>query len=356
MKKIPLIAVSMITCLCILVGCGLQNDNFTFVEEDPLEEDSMENPFEQEDESLETMTMGAISHGVLWGDNNTYCLTYKGGEMEIPYFMQGSGIARNCGFLLFLDGIPQPYKVKELDTDYQYMHLFELEESKDESYTLQFTPVTGKEGEQLSVCITSIINPEFIPDMKDSFSYGHSHNALAAVYPVLFEADTGRDRALSETVNENSRQYLRNLEIKEMDTTQDFIRELEEEINIDINLEKDVETRLYISGESMLLSERVDIAGKETIHIKYIILGHPGAEYKTVFYLNHEPLAYKDGNSFETVLKSGQVGVIEFDLDTEELENTTFYAISVPCNSADYPDDVLMMYKSNSVLFYREEK
>ena len=25
MKKIPLIAVSMITCLCILVGCGLQN-------------------------------------------------------------------------------------------------------------------------------------------------------------------------------------------------------------------------------------------------------------------------------------------------------------------------------------------
>ena len=46
MKKIPLIAVSMITCLCILVGCGLQNDDFTFVEEDPLE-----NPFEQEDES-----------------------------------------------------------------------------------------------------------------------------------------------------------------------------------------------------------------------------------------------------------------------------------------------------------------
>ncbi len=352
MKKLHLIAVSIIACLCTLVGCGLQQDAFTFAEEDPLE-----NPFEQEDESLKTTTMGAISHGVLWGDNNTYCLTYKGGEMEIPYFMQGSGIARNCGLLLFLDGIPQPYKVKELDTDYQYMHLFELEENKDESYTLQFTPVTGKEGEQLSVCITSITNPGFMPDMKDSVSYGHSHKALAAIYPVLFEADTKQDRAISETINENSRQYLRELEIKEMDTTQDFIKELEEEVNMDsIDLEKNVETRLYISGESMLLLETVDIAGKETIHIKYIILGHPGAEYKTVFYLNHEPLAYKDGNFFGTVLKSGQVGVIEFDLDTEELENTTFYAISVPCNSADYPDDVLMMYKSNSVLFYREEK
>ena len=352
MKKIYLLIVSMITCLCVLVGCGSQSEDFSFVEEE-----QSENPFEQEDGNLNTTVMGTISHGVLWGDNNTYCLTYGGGEMEIPCFVQGSGIARNCGFLIFVDGVPQPYKVKELDTAYQYMHLFELEEDREEAYTLQFTPVTGETGNKLSVCITSITNPEFMPDMKDSVSYGHSHQALEAVYPVLFQADAGQDEALSEAVNTDSREYLRDLEMKEMETDQDYIRELEEEGHAGaMDLEKDVQTRLYISEESMLLPEAADITGKETIHVRYIILGHPGAEYKTAFYLNHEPLAYDGEKSFLSVLKSGQMGVIEFDLDTADLENTTFYAISVPCNSADYPNDVLMMYKSNSVVFYREEK
>lgn len=139
-----------------------------------------------------------------------------------------------------------------------------------------------------------------------------------------------------------------------METDQDFIKKLSEETGAEItNLDKDVQTRLYVSEQSMLLKETADLSGKETIHIKYIIMGHPGAEYKTVFYLNHEPLTYNGKDSFLSVLKSGQADIIEFDLNAAELENTTFYAVSVPCNSADYPDDVLMMNKSNSVLFYR---
>lgn len=349
MKKRYLTAAGMMVCLCLLGGCGQQNVDFNMDEEEQVE-----NPFEREEGKLETTVMGTISHGVLWGDNSTYCLTYEGGEMEIPYFMQGSGIARNCGFLVFLDGIPQPYKVKGTDTGYRYMHLFELEENKDENHIIQFMPVTGKEGEKLSVCITSITNPEFMPDMKDSFSYGHSHKAMEAVYPILFQAAAGQDQKLSEKANEINREAIRNLTQEEMETDQDFIKKLSEETGAEItNLDKDVQTRLYVSEQSMLLKETADLSGKETIHIKYIIMGHPGAEYKTVFYLNHEPLTYNGKDSFLSVLKSGQADVIEFDLNASELENTTFYAVSVPCNSADYPDDVLMMNKSNSVFFYR---
>ncbi len=359
MKQMHAAAAGVIVCMCLLAGCGTQKEDVIFVEEELIEEEQPENPFAQKGGDLNTLTMGTISHGVMWGDNNTYCLTYEGGEMEIPYFMQGSGIAKNCGFLVFFDGVPQPYKVAELDTGYQYMHIFELEDEKDAAYTLRFTPAAGTAGERLSVCITSIINPSFMPDMKDSFSYGHSHKAMEAVYPVLFQADAGQDEALSEAVNEFCRKSLKNVELKEMETDRNFIEELEEETHMDfMDLEKDVYTRLYISGESMLLSETADIAGKDTVHIKYVILGHPGAEYKTVFYLNHEPLASEENvgeNSFLSVLQSGQAGVIEFDLDTTGLDNSTFYAISVPCSSADYPDDVLMMYKSNSVVLYRSE-
>lgn len=66
------------------------------------EEEQTENPFEQEEDELKTTVMGTISHGVLWQENNTYCLAYEGGEMEIPYFMQGSGIARNCGLFILV--------------------------------------------------------------------------------------------------------------------------------------------------------------------------------------------------------------------------------------------------------------
>lgn len=351
MKKIYFGAISIITCLCALVGCASQNEDIIVVEERQLE-----NPFEQKDEEMETTIMGTISHGVLWGDNNTYTLSYEGGEMEIPYFMKGSGIAKKSGFFLFLDGIPQPYKVKGVDVGYQYMHLFELEENREEVYVFQFIPVTGKAGEQLSICIASITNPEFIPDMKDSVSYGHSHKALETIYPILFQKDAEQDKSLSGAINENGKELLKGFELKMAETDQNFVNELERETPIgSLDLEKDVITRLYISEESMRLLETVDITGKQTIHIKYIILGHPGAEYKTIFYLNHEPLTYKDTSSFLSVLKKGQMGVIEFDLDTAELENTTFYAISVPCNDDDYPDDVLMMYKSNSVIFYEEK-
>ncbi len=348
MRKVYLSAIIMIICLCMPWGCGQQKEDFV-----PEGEELTENPFEQEKDEQKTMVMGTISHGVLWQDNNTYCLTYEGGEMEIPYFMQASGIAGNCGFLLFIDGIPQPYKVKGVHTDYQYMHRFELEEDKDETYIFQFTPVTGKEGGQLSVCIASITNPGFMPDMKDTFSYGHFHKALEAVYPIMFQADAEPDTALSEKTSGKNREVIQNLSAEETEINQDFIKELEEETQSKItDLDKDVETRLYVSGKSMLLAETADISGKETIHIKYIITGHPGAKYKTVFYLNHEPLAYNGEDSFLSVLKSGQVGVIEFDINAAALENNTFYAISVPCNSADYPNDVLMMYKSNSIFFY----
>lgn len=375
MKKAYLSAAGILICICMCGGCGLRNGDFEDGDlgngdyEDADYEDGdyenadlgigeeipSENPFEQEDGGLETTVRGTISHGVQWGEGEAYHLTYEGGEMQIPYFMQGSGIGKDCGFLLFLDGIPQPYKVEGQDTGYQYMHLFELEEEKDETYVIRFTPVTGKKGQELSICITSIINPEFMPDMKNSFSYGHSHMAMEAVYPFLFQEDAGHDEALSEKTEEKGREIIRNLVEEERETDRDFIRELEEERTGAVNLEKDVETMLSISGESMRLSETADISGKETLHVRYIIMGHPGAEYKTVFYLNHEPLTYKGEEAFVSVLKSGKMWVAEFDLDTKNLEGATFYAISVPCNSADYPDDVLMMYKSNSIFLHQAD-
>ena len=97
MKKIYLLIVSMVTCLCMLVGCGSQNGDFSFVEEE-----QSENPFEQEDGNLKTTVMGTISHGVLWGDNNTYSLTYGGGRWRFPILCKAPGLQGIAAFLFSL--------------------------------------------------------------------------------------------------------------------------------------------------------------------------------------------------------------------------------------------------------------
>ena len=310
-----------------------------------------DDPTGQKEGEMNTTVMGSIRHGISWDDNSMYRLEYTGEEMNVPYYIQGSGIARKCGFLVFVDGIPHPYKVKEMDVEYQYMHIFELEENMMENYTLQFMPMIGKKGEKLSVCITSIIDPQYIPNMKDSFSYGHTHESLAAVYPIVFQENTLQDILLTEKIDETSKEVIHNLVQEETEIDLDYIEELDENVP---DLNSGIETGLYIDGDSMKLSEVSDISGKEIIHIQYIIMGHPEAKYKTSFYLNHEPLVYQGKNAFTSLLKKGQMESIEFDLDTENLENTTFYAVSVPCNSADYPDDVFGIYKSNSICFYKE--
>lgn len=320
-----------------------------------IPEESKTNPFQAQDKDTGIREiMGAISHGISWEKLDTEeagMLSYQGGELEIPYFVNASGIAVSSGFLLFVDGIPQPYKVKELGDAYEYMHVLSFEENTDTGYTLQFTPVTGKQGETLSLSIVSITDPQFQPDMLDTVSYGHSHKALEGLYTISFAADAEADSLLSERKSSVGTKRADGLTITEAETKQEELERFREHVE-ELDLDKEVLTELQIDGESMQLGESFSIKGKEKLHMTYEILGHPGLEYRTVFFLDHEPLQIQGESFFTTVLKKGQTECIDFDLYTEELENRTFYGISVPCNSMDYPDDVVMMYKTNSIFLY----
>lgn len=332
--------------MCILVGCSKTKiDTSEFViDESDQEMVSEENNLEV---SQNTEVMGSISHGVVCQSNaaEEEELKYEGGEIEIPYSVNGTGVAASCGFLIYLDGIPQPYKIKGQYEEEAFLHTLELEEGQETYFTFLFTPITGKKGDELSLCIASITNPDYQPDMKETFSYGHSHKMLEMIRPMKFLQDTERHDVSSMVVDVGSGLTITSEKLNEN------VLDKYTEHGEDVSLDQDVITELYIDGEDMQLPEYYETNGKDSVHIQYKIMGHPGLKYKTVFYLNHKPVYIDNTDSFETILKKGKVETIEFDLEISNMDSFTFYTVSVPCNPDDYPNDGVFLHKTHSIFF-----
>lgn len=324
----------------ILSGCSNQVPDFS-----GQEDSTKGNPFEEKNNM---QVMATISHGVVNKENMVIHLKYEGGEMAVPYEASATGIAESCGFLLYVNGIPQPYRL-ETDTDYQYLHTSKLNEENTQ-FTFSFVPVAGKKGDELEICVASILNPMFQPDLVNTFSYGYAHKMLAMSYPVTFFKESPEiDYRMKQDSVAGDQLVASSNEI-----TQEKIKEHENN-GLTVSLEDDVYTDLYLDDKNMLLDEWYNLADRAALHVRYQMFGQPGIRYKTTFYINHVPIALEDGKAFECELSAGNLEAIEFDLDTNELpEKCTFYAVSVPCNTEEFPDDAIVTYKTNSILLFKE--
>lgn len=140
-------------------------------------------PHQLEENKNTTVVMGSLAHQFtnLKYDNNGEMipLRYDGGELKIDYSVSASGEAKNVGFLLFVDGFPQPYRLNAPEAPYQYMHIIDPEKDDQETpLAFLFTPVTGKQGDTPPVSIASVYSPAFIPDLAATSSYGGYHAIL----------------------------------------------------------------------------------------------------------------------------------------------------------------------------------
>ncbi|MBS4189763.1 beta-glucanase/beta-glucan synthetase [Bacillus sp. FJAT-49705] len=348
-------ALLLMALVVLIVGCSNQNQNSNKDDSDTTSY-ANDNPFEVNGE--DTVMMGAIGHGFVNPEldesgERRLPLQYDGGELEINYFVNASGKAKNVGFLVFVDGIPQPYKFNTTEASYEYMHIFDLEEDdKDTPFTFVFTPVTGKQGETLNVSITSIYNPAFIPDMKETSSYGGYHETLEVLNPLFFEKDA--EALEASKIPKNN--YLNNVSLSNEPITEKLLEKHSVMQKIDLEtLEKQVLSELYFDGDSAMNVDNLQVNDSGTLHVTFKLFGHPGVKYQNTFYINHQALSTKDGDtSFEMVLTKGEVTVIDMEIDLERLEDiNTFYVTSVPMNAGDFPDDAIDLQKTESILLYK---
>lgn len=349
MKKVLAITLGMFI-LILTSGCSRQTD--LPGKSQTSENADMEDPFQSED--LDTVIMGAIEHGPRTPhvDDHEKLLpwTYDGQEVRMEYYVSASGQAKNVGFLIFINGVPQPYKVDDTSAPYEYMHTFKLKKDNiDLPFTFLFSPVTGKQGETLDVTISSIYNPDFMPDMDKTTSYGGYHAFLPASYQLIFLTDAKKTNYKPRHVDGNVQLTKEPVTNKLLETLSDSGME-----NVDMDtFNKEIYSLIYYDDSMKMDNYKVNKKG--TLHVTYKLCGQAGLQLTTSFYINHQPITIGEGTSVETTIEKGSASVINLDINLEEMADfNTFYAVSVPNNANDFPEDIFEAEKTYSILLYKQ--
>jgi len=342
--KIPIffrILIVLSVIILLNTACSKQSDDYS-----KEIQDIKENPFKVE--SYETV-MGTLNHGFFnpkINDNGEMMpLIYSGGELKIDYIVNASGKAKNIGFLIFIDGLPQPYKINE-EESYKFLHKLDLKEDNENiPIYFKFAPITGKKGDTLNISITSVYNPAFIPDMKETSNYGSYHSTLEVVSSLAFREDPNTTVFLDIEKS----QCLNNVSLYNEPLTNEI---LDKELIDLTRLDNSVFTHVYIEDKEN--TENIQINDDGSLRVKFKIFGHPKVRYRNTFYINHKPISSKEGSTFETELKEGNMSIVDVNIDVTNLENfSTFYVVSVPINTSDFPDDVIILKKIPSILIYK---
>ena len=124
-----LLSLAMIFVLLFTVtACG----NYNIADENaPLQNE--DDPFVQSEEDGD---LGFLSHGeanpARADDQSVLPYEYNGGEFVLDYQFSSEGKLDNIGFLLFLDGKPQAYRVNDTGAEYEYLHCFQTSENHEE--------------------------------------------------------------------------------------------------------------------------------------------------------------------------------------------------------------------------------
>lgn len=342
--------------LSFVVICGLllgttACGNYDIADENLTAPQNTEvNPFMQ---SEEEGSLGALTHGetnpTRADDQSVLPYEYNGGEFSLDYQFTSEGKLNNIGFLLFLDGKPQAYKINDTSAEYEYLHIFQTSDKHEEKFSFVFTPTTGKKGDTLNITVISITNPDFQPDMKETSSYGWYHKTLERVLKLHFNEDASDSNGIyGETKN-----IFSDVSISEEKVTSSFIEdELVKNgwsgVTMD-TLNNGVYSTISYDGE--LVYDNINLTNKDTLTVRYTICGTAGMKYGVSFFLNHQPISYNEIIFYNVALSKGNVWVIEATIDTSKLDSfNTFYMVAVAAgNEYSMPTN-----KTGSILLYKE--
>ena len=248
----------LLLCCCIyLAGCTGSSKK--------SEDDSVS---ESKEGFSSTETMGSLGHGLasylVDEDIGAAYVTYEGGELKIDYKASSTGMFEcGVGFMIFIDGVAQPYKISE-ETEVKYMHTFHFQDNMENEFSFYFVPTVGQKGDMLELCIASIYNPDYQPDMGERKGYGIYHDMLPNSYVIKYDASPAK---IDSEVNDLD--LISSLKIEELDIQDNRMTE---------NLEKDIYIVSCIN-DTDVTNGNYYIANEKKNNIKLEICGTNSTEY-----------------------------------------------------------------------------
>ena len=274
-------------------------------------------------EAEEFPTDGWFTHGFL--DKSP--LVYTGGEAQISFRLAGEGapVAAGVGYLLFLDGRPQPYRLQE-GQEYAYLHTIPLVRNQDMTVTFSFIPVTGAEGETLSLYFQPVHGPNLRP--SDGYAFGAAgHVKLMPLRKeITFQASPPAQTLpeVQERVLSWSARYVDALpEDTEGWSAQDLLEKTA--YRTAINSEKENGT--------------IPLQPGEPVKVQQEIWGAPGAQFSILCYINGQPVSIREENLIFTENQQGKRMEVEINLDISDIEDeVVLYVITIARNAPQISD------------------
>lgn len=297
----------------------------------------------------ESTSLGMFSFGIVSENDEKQVYEYNGNELHIPFKVEGldEEVSSDFGLIVFVDGIPQPYKIikKNGETaEQQYMHKFYLKNKEKMEFDIVFTPTTGKKGERVGVVFATILRPDFIPQSEQKATYGmyHSLNANTA-QEIHFICDPINKKELLK----GSNYIIEDIPQEVIDKLANF------KTSDDYNtLDSNFVTELSTQNDDTEVFKAYN--GK--IKFQFRIYGGQEATYRTVFYIDHKPASIAGADYFETKTVKGKMCSVELEMDVGSLNKlSTLYAITNPVGK-DYMAVSIFPIKTRSTLIVNDKK
>lgn len=339
MRKIKALCIVTIIISLFFVACS-SNDKKT-VENNDEKVKSAYNPFDLSNEK------GNNELAFYFGPaSKVEELSYTGETIEKDYFYDNVGeVDCTLGFMIFVDGIAQPYTIDGGDSE-KIMHQFNMQEKSKTQFKVSFNPNVGEKGDKLGLYAVTILNPTYIPSI-DLPVFGHGR-ALSQVSPI--------------TLNYIESASNSELKINDEYSTEIVTEEIKKEY---LSVSEDNKEEYLSPGAHLFFLKyngdykETKIAVKKNSKLNLTLEGLCAlndAKYRTTIFIDNKPVKTIDGKDYlEMQLKKGMISKQSFDVDISGLTGTNaLYTVSVPLGD-DYSKITNSIFQTKPRLLIIEE-
>lgn len=337
MKKsiwIPIVAI----CLMVLTGCQTAPEEKQAAKELPTkqaekEEKEEKNPFDLSEIEKSGQTIQA-SYGwtVANYDASLRKIDLEGeNSMDLVMEIDSTNVCE-VGYMMFIDGIPQKYRIGEKEG---YLIPVNCDKGSS-STTLRVMPVVLDREKEHTANFVCLFQPSFRVSEEENH-YGNYHN-LSQLLPWKVSGNLGQTDV---TISTNVTYQPLPESVKEQ-----YIR-----VNRDGTVIKQYETVLY-SKFYQNGSETERLEGSENTQL--VLFGGEECSYRVSLFVNHYPVAAFDGMTYADVaMKNEEMAILDFDLSEIVFDDySCVYAVLCPLNSGEN-DVERLVEKTASITLFR---
>lgn len=257
------------------------------------------------------------------GLNTRETFVYEGGELQLGLQIQASGNLNQAdfGMLLFLDGLPQPYRTESDDT-LAYLHVFHSDTGLlwEEVY---LTPVTGKAGDTLELSYIHLLDPEYY-HRTSSTGFQQTGSGTVHTNPVEFRADPP-EAQWPEVPERVVTQSVTTVDLTSADTVGWTAEDLQN--NSSFTVTTDHESKW---GWTYAVTPEGGIT------VRAEVFGCTAVDWGFLIYVNHQPVTIQPENRIFFHTQNGKKTVIEVKLDLSDFDGEEIlYAIRFARNWKD---------------------